>query len=114
MRRLLIVGLVLLATAAHAAELAPLQPMRQQLDGDTIASIVYARTPQGFEVVTTVEQAAETGPLILRLSTVLLPGQWTEIVVPREMGQSSAVLRLVRDGDTLRAEPRPSLVALRQ
>ena len=105
MRPALIAGLSLWAAAAHGAELAPMQPLRHELDEDTSAVVVYSAEPSGYRVVATVQQVTETETVLLRITTTLLPGQWADIAVPRPPSEPPAAMRIVREHDVLRVAP---------
>ena len=111
MRLAFIAVLLLWAAAARATDLQPMQPLRHELDEDTSAMVVYAPGTDGFRVVATVQQVTETENVVLRITTVLLPGQWTDIVAPRPPGEPRAAMRIVRDHDTVRVEPMPSVLS---
>ena len=110
MRLVLIAVLSLWAAAVQATDLMPMQPLRHELDEDTSAVIVYSAGPSGYRVVATVQQTTETETVSLRITTVLLPGQWADIVVPRPLGEPPAAMRIVRDRDILRVEPAPTML----
>lgn len=110
MRLVLIAVLSLWAAVAQATDLMPMQPLRHELGEGTSASIVYSAGVNGYRVVVTVQQATETETVSLRLTTVLLPGQWADIAVPRPPGEPPAAMRIVHDRDTLRVEPAPTML----
>ncbi|MBC7800976.1 MAG: hypothetical protein H7Z10_10165 [Gemmatimonadaceae bacterium] len=108
MRGALVASLPLFAFGAQAGDLQPRQEEWVGIDDDTAALVSYVPAPEGFRVQALVEQRGDFGAFALQVSTVLSPGQWTEISVPHWTGETMSALRIQRDGDTLRVEPRPN------
>jgi hypothetical protein len=106
-----------LAIAAQSASAGPLtasisepriaaegQAVVTDLGGDAKALTYWSQGPNGVVVVTTVDTVsdAETASerhAVVRLTSVLQPGQAQEISVPLAIGETQPVLRIERVGD---------------
>jgi len=102
---LLTTAALTVSAAAGDAGIAEKQAIVTQL-GDSASAVTYwVRGSQGYEVVTTVDAAAEgSAPAILRVSSSLQPGQQQVVSVPGAAGREAATLRIVRVADTIRVE----------
>jgi hypothetical protein len=77
-----------------------------ELGGNAKAVTYWTDHPEGAQVVTTVDTvaAADTDAeqhAVVRLQTVLQPGQAQEISVPLAVGEAQPVLRIERVGDRI-------------
>jgi hypothetical protein len=84
----------------HAAETikpAPLQGGSIQL-GQVVGTGYYTVEPNGFRVVITLTKD-QNQPI--RFETVLIPGQSIRLSAPRELGSTSEVIDIVRNGDAI-------------
>jgi hypothetical protein len=80
------------------------QAITTELGGSAKAITYWTDQPEGARVVTTVDtvSAADTDAeqhAVVRLQTVLQPGQAQEISVPLAVGETQSVLRIERVGD---------------
>jgi hypothetical protein len=80
------------------------QAITTELGGNAKAITYWTDQPEGAHVVTTVDTvaAADTDAeqhAVVRLQTVLQPGQAQEISVPFAVGEAQPVLRIERVGD---------------
>jgi hypothetical protein len=80
------------------------QAITTELGGSAKAITYWTDQPEGARVVTTVDtvSAADTDAeqhAVVRLQTVLQPGQAQEISVPLAVGETQPVLRIERVGD---------------
>ncbi len=80
------------------------QAVTTELGGNAKAVTYWTNRPEGALVVTTVDTvaAAETDAerhAVVRLQTMLQPGQAQEISVPLALGETQTVLRIERVGD---------------
>lgn len=81
------------------------QAIVTKLGGSASAVTYWVRGSNGYDVVTTVDAAAEgSAPAILRVSSNLQPGQQQLVSVPAAAGHEAATLRIVRVADTIRVE----------
>ena len=115
MIRISALGTILVAGAVALAE--PLwagsgktvgagQAVTTELGGDAKAITYWTEQPEGARVVTTVDtvSAADTDAeqhAVVRLQTVLQPGQAQEVSVPLSAGEAQPVLRIERVGDRI-------------
>lgn len=99
---------MLVATPVLAGD--PLPAERQAivtpLGGKASAVTYFVRGDKGFQVVTTVDAAAgpEAAPAVVRVSSVLQPGQEQVLSLPGPVGHAGATLRIVRVGDRIEVE----------
>ncbi|WP_395021377.1 hypothetical protein [Dongia sp.] len=104
---ILVAGAVALAQplwAGSAKTVGAGQAITTELGGNAKAVIYWTDHPEGARVVTTVDTvaAADTDAeqhAVVRLQSVLQPGQAQEISVPLAMGETQSVLRIERIGD---------------
>jgi hypothetical protein len=80
------------------------QAITTELGGNAKAVTYWTNHPEGALVVTTVDTvaAADTDAeqhAVVRLQSMLQPGQAQEISVPMEIGATQTVLRIERTGD---------------
>ena len=103
-------GLMAASQSASAGTLAEGQAVAEgqaavtELGGDAKAVTYWTSRPEGAVVVTTVDTvtAADTDAeqhAVVRLQSVLQPGQVQEISVPLSTGETQPVLRIERVGD---------------
>jgi hypothetical protein len=83
------------------------QAVVTELGGNAKAVTYWTDHPEGARVVTTVDTvtAAETDAeqhAVVRLQSVLQPGQVQEVSVPFAAGEAQPVLRIERIGDQIR------------
>lgn len=97
--------------SAVAGEAGPAekQAIVTDLDGKATAVTYWAKGAQGLEVVTTIDAApAAAGsagaPAVVRVSTVLQPGQHQMISVPGALGAQGAALKVKRVADGITVE----------
>jgi hypothetical protein len=107
-----------LATAGHSASAEPAtasnaehhgvaegQAVVTELGGNAKAVTYWSRHPEGAVVVTTVDTVGGADAerhAVVRLQSVLQPGQAQEISVPLAIGNAQPVLRVERVGDLVR------------
>jgi hypothetical protein len=82
------------------------QAVTTELGGNATAITYWTEEPEGARVVTTVDTvaAADTDAeqhAVVRLQSVLQPGQAQEISVPFAVGENQPVLRIERIGDRI-------------
>ena len=82
------------------------QAITTELGGNAKAITYWTDQPEGARVVTTVDTvtAADTDAeqhAVVRLQSVLQPGQAQEISVPMALGEAQPVLRIERGGDQI-------------
>ena len=82
------------------------QAVTTELGGNAKAITYWTEQPEGARVVTTVDtvSAADTDAeqhAVVRLQTVLRPGQAQEVSVPLSAGEAQPVLRIERVGDRI-------------
>ena len=87
---------VLASSAAHAAELRPMEASSVML-GDMSGVAYYTAENDGYRVVTTLASGESATPV--RFITTLLPGQKAILSVPREPGLSPISVEISRSGD---------------
>ena len=87
---------VLVSSAAHAAELRPMQASGIML-GNVSGVAYYTAENDGYRVVTTLASGESATPV--RFITTLRPGQKTVLSVPREPGLSPISVEISRTGD---------------
>ena len=87
---------VLVSSAAHAAELRPMEASSVVL-GDVSGVAYYTAENDGYRVVTTLASGESATPV--RFIATLLPGQKTVVSVPREPGVSAVSVEISRSGD---------------
>jgi hypothetical protein len=108
---------VLLAAAGHSASTEPAtasnaqhhgvaegQAVVTELGSHAKAVTYWAQRPEGAVVVTTVDTVSDADTdaerhAVVRLQSVLQPGQAQEISVPLAIGEAQPVLRVERVGD---------------
>jgi hypothetical protein len=106
---ILVAGAVALAQplwAGSAKTVGAGQAVTTELGGNAKAITYWTNHPEGARVVTTVDTvtAADTDAeqhAVVRLQSVLQPGQAQEISVPLAMGEAQPVLRIERVGDQI-------------
>jgi hypothetical protein len=107
---LLALGMAIAGQSASAGTLAERHTVAEgqaavtELGGNAKAVTYWTSRPEGAVVVTTVDTvtAAETDDeshAVVRLTSVLQPGQVQEISVPLSAGETQPVLRIERVGD---------------
>jgi hypothetical protein len=82
------------------------QAITTELGGNAKAITYWTEQPEGARVVTTVDTvtAADSDAeqhAVVRLQTVLQPGQAQEVSVPFSVGEAQPVLRIERVGDRI-------------
>ena len=82
--------------------------------GDKARALTYwVSQPDGWHVVTTVNNVSDDSTAvdanIVRVSSVLLPGQSQSISVPVAVGEAQPVLNIRRVADTIEIEPGPAV-----
>ena len=93
------------SASAGDAGVAEKQAIVTKLGGTASAVTYWVRGSNGYDVVTTVDAAAEgSAPAVLRVSSSLQPGQQQVVSVPAAAGREAATLRIVRVADTIRVE----------
>ncbi len=95
-----------IASAANPHRVTEGQAAVTDLGGNAKAVTYWSQGPDGAVVVTTVDAVtgAETDAerhAIVRLTSVLQPGQVQEISVPLAVGETQPVLRIERVGDQI-------------
>ncbi len=86
----------LVSSAAHAAELRPMEASSIAL-GDVSGVAYYTAENDGYRVATTLASGESATPI--RFITSLLPGQKAILSVPREPGLSPISVEISRTGD---------------
>ncbi|MGD9511892.1 MAG: hypothetical protein AB7I59_17905 [Geminicoccaceae bacterium] len=86
------------ATAAHAAELAPIAAHDIRL-GPVSGIVYYTDEPGGYRVVATLASDEDSRPV--RFEAVLAPGQTMLLSSPREAGVAAETVEIVREADHL-------------
>jgi hypothetical protein len=90
------------------------QPVVTELSANASAMTFWVIEPDGWRVVTIVDtvigrDSEAEKHAIVRLSSVLLPGQSQLISVPLALGEQQRVLRISRVGDRIRVVPIPGV-----
>lgn len=105
---LLATAAVTVAATTFAGE--PLPAERQaivtHLGGKASAVTYWVKDAKGYEVITTVDAAAEpnAAPAVIRVSTLLQPGQQQVISLPGPVGRSGTTLKISRVADRVEVE----------
>ncbi|ABS65628.1 hypothetical protein [Xanthobacter versatilis] len=105
---LLATAAVTVAATTFAGE--PLPAERQaivtHLGGKASAVTYWVKDSKGYEVITTVDAAAEPDatPAVIRVSTLLQPGQQQVISLPGPVGRSGTTLKISRVADHVEVE----------
>ncbi|MDI4664846.1 hypothetical protein K9U40_10970 [Xanthobacter autotrophicus] len=105
---LLATAAVTVAATTFAGE--PLPAERQaivtHLGGKASAVTYWVKDAKGYEVITTLDAAAEPGanPAVVRVSTLLQPGQQQVISLPGPVGRSGTTLKISRVADRVEVE----------
>ncbi|QRG04459.1 hypothetical protein EZH22_14695 [Xanthobacter dioxanivorans] len=105
---LLATAAVSVAATSFAGDTRPAerQAILTNLGGKASAVTYWVKDSKGYEVITTLDAAAEDGarPAVVRVSTVLQPGQQQVISLPAPVGQQAATLRISRVADRIEVE----------
>ncbi|MDI4658568.1 hypothetical protein [Xanthobacter autotrophicus] len=105
---LLATAAVTVAATTFAGE--PLPAERQaivtHLGGKASAVTYWVKDAKGYEVITTLDAAAEPGasPAVVRVSTLLQPGQQQLISMPGPVGREGTTLKISRIADRIEVQ----------
>lgn len=101
-------GVSVAATSfAGDAKVAEKQAIVTSLGGNAAAVTYWVQGSKGYEVITTVDAAAgeeNARPAVVRVSSVLQPGQQQVVSVPGSVGREGATLRISRVADRIEVE----------
>ena len=102
--RIAALGAIILLPAAAGAEPAAVSLGTVHV-GAMSAMTYYTTEPDGFRVVTTVQEDGRDAPIPVRFVTTLQDGQKAVVSVPAELGAKAWALELVRDGNHVVVNP---------
>ncbi|MFG1343683.1 hypothetical protein V5F59_02205 [Xanthobacter autotrophicus DSM 431] len=105
---LLVTAGVSVASTSFAGDTLPAerQAIVTNLGGKAAAVTYWVNDSKGYEVITTVDAAAEPDakPVVVRVSAVLQPGQQQVISLPGPVGREGTTLRISRVADRVQVE----------
>ena len=110
--RLGLAGLIGLtyATVARAGDLRPIEANVATLGAVTVVTY-YTPGPEGFDLVATAQTGEDGGPVPLRFTATLAPGQRAVISVPRAAGEPPLAVEFARVGDRVEVREVPKKMA---
>ena len=86
---------------AEAADIAAMAAHTARFDAKSFATVYYTATPEGFDVVVTIQQGLTDTATVARFETVLAAGQSATVSIPRGAGEASVRMLLSNAGDHL-------------
>jgi hypothetical protein len=94
---------------AEAGDIAAMAAHTARFDAKSFATVYYTATPEGFDVVVTIQQGLTDTATVARFETVLAAGQSATVSIPRAVAKEPARILLKNAGDHLHiVEPNPA------
>jgi hypothetical protein len=90
---------------AQADSLLPLQSFSHRFSNGASIALFYTTQQDGWRVVATTQGPEQTPASVMRMTTVLMPGQDGVVSVPAGWHEREDAIRFWRDGDRLVVTP---------